>query len=181
MPACILYCERCGTQEVKSLNATDFGFLLAEGLVRVSCKPCGETTNWKLVLPPRPEPQPRRDPRPRRLLLIDDDRNTLQMLQMMLGSREYTVQAASSADEAINKLQTADFDVIISDIRMPGFDGRSLFRFLAVYMPECTSKIVFLTGDQSEKTLQFLKECGCPYSFKPIDLRQLQSCIRQVS
>ncbi len=181
MPVCILRCERCGQQQDRSLDSTEFGLMLANGQVPLRCSSCSDTTDWKLVVPPRPPPKVRRDTRPRRLLVIDDDRNTLQVLQMMLRSKEYLVESALSADEAIQKLQTADFDAIVSDIRMPGFDGQSLFRFLAVYLPSYTGKVVFLTGDQSEKTLRFLKECGCPYTFKPIDLRQLESCIRQVS
>ena len=34
----------------------------------------------------------------------------------------------------------SDFDVIVSDIRMPGFDGRNLFRFLSIYMPDYTGR-----------------------------------------
>ena len=180
MPACILYCERCGTQQVQPLKEADFGLLLSEGHVRAPCQPCKEATSWKLVLPPRREPEPRRDPAPRRLLVIDDDWNTLKVLQMMLRSEEYSVETAISADEAVQKLQTSDYDVIVSDIRMPGFDGRSLYRFLAVYLPVYSDKVVFLTADQSDKTLRFLQECGCPYTFKPIDLHQLQSRIREI-
>lgn len=180
MPACILYCEQCSTQEVKPLNETDFGFLLAEGMVRLACQPCKQVTSWKLVLPARREPQPRRDPKPRRLLVIDDDRNTLRVLQLMLRSGDYAVETAMSADEAVQKLQSSDYDVIVSDIRMPGFDGRSLYRFLAVYLPVYSDKVVFLTADKSEKTIRFLQECGCPYLFKPVDLRELQSRIREI-
>lgn len=179
MPACILCCDRCGTQQVKPLSDVDFGVLLAEGAARVPCLACNDTTAWKLVLPKRREPRTDQ-PKPRKLLAIDDDRNTLRMLQMMLRAEDYSVETAASPDEAIHKLQTSNFDVIISDIMMPGFDGRSLYRFLAVYLPAYTDRVVFLTGDQSERTLKFLKECGCPYTFKPIDLRTLQARISEI-
>ena len=180
MPACILYCERCSAQQTKPLPEADFALLLAQGVLRLPCEPCRETTSWKLLLPHRRAPRPRRQQKPRSLLVIDDDRNTLRILQMMLRSKEYKVETAVSADEAVQKLQTTDFDVIVSDIRMPGFDGRSLYRFLVTHLPDYTDKVVFLTGDQSEKTLRFLKECACPYTFKPIDLQQLQSRIREI-
>jgi len=180
MPACILYCERCGTQQVKPLSEKDFGGLLADGVVQVPCQPCREVTPWKLVLPRRREPKTRREPKPRRLLLIDDDRNTLQVLQLMLRTGDYVVETAISADEAVQRLQSSDYDVIVSDIRMPGFDGRSLYRFLAVYLPSYTDKVLFLTADKSDKTIRFLQESGCPYMFKPVDLKELQSRIREV-
>ena len=87
---------------------------------------------------------------------------------------------AEPANQALERLQTEDYDVIVSDIRMPGFDGRSLYRFLACFLPEYTSKVVFLTGDHSEKTLRFLRECNCPYSFKPIQLHELQERIAEI-
>ena len=181
MPACILFCEQCATEQVHPLDETNFALLLTEGAVQLRCEQCGQETSWKLALPRRREPQPRRESAPRRLLVIDDDRHTLQVLQMMLRSDDYVVETAISADQAVQKLQAADFDAIVSDIRMPGFDGRSLYRFLAVYLPNYTDKVLFLTADQSEKTLRFLQESGCPYLFKPIDLNQLQSRIREIS
>ena len=181
MPVCILYCETCQIRQDLSLDEAAFGLLLAEGHVTADCSVCKKETSWKLALPPRLPRGKRTDDRPPRLLIVDDDRNTLQVLQMMLGSRRYAVEPAVNADEAVNKLQTADFDAIISDIRMPGFDGPSLFRFLAVYLPQYTSRVVFLTGDQSERTLRFLRDCGCPYTFKPIDLKKLEDCIGQVT
>ena len=181
MPDCRLSCERCGTTESRSLQDAGFGELLAEGVVKIPCARCGEPTLWKLVLPPRQEPQPRSAKGPRRLLLIDDDPDTLRILQIMLRPEQYHVVTAESANQALERLQTEDYDVIVSDIRMPGFDGRSLYRFLACFLPEYTSKVVFLTGDHSEKTLRFLKECNCPYSFKPIQLHELQEKIREIA
>jgi len=181
MPACSLYCEHCGTQQSHLLNEADFGLLLAAGEVSFPCDKCQEKKIWKLVPPPGRDPQLRRAPGPLRVLLIDDDPATLQILQLMLRPHRYSVITASSADNAIHKLQTLDFDVIVSDIRMPEFDGRSLYRFLVIYLPEYAKKVVFLTGDQSEKTLRFLRECNCPSTFKPIDLEKLEACIQQVS
>ena len=179
MPGCLLYCERCGGQQVQPLGGPDFGLLLVEGVVEIRCPQCNENTRWKLVLLHRREPPKEQPPGPRRLLVIDDDPDTLRVLQKLLAA-EHTVETAISADEALDKLQTADFDVIIADILMPNFDGRSLYRFLAVYLPDYIDRVVFLTADRSEKTLTFLKESGCPYTFKPIDLPHLQACIREV-
>ena len=180
MPTCTLCCEGCGTQKSKTLSASEFAVVLANGKLWKGCSKCRQKTTWRLAVPPRPEPQVRRELGPRRVLVIDDDSNTLRILQLMLRPKDYTVTTAPSAEEAIAQLQTNDFDVIVSDIRMPGFDGQSLFRFIAAFLPSYARKVVFLTGDQSERTLRFLRECGCPYTFKPIDLAELQSLIREV-
>lgn len=180
MPVCTLCCEGCGTQKPKTVSESELAVVLANGKLWKGCAKCRHRTVWRLVLPPRPEPQVRRDAGPRRVLIIDDDPHTLRILQYMLRPQDYHVVTAVSAEEALAQLQISDFDVIVSDMRMPSFDGQSLFRFLAAFLPTYASKVIFLTGDQSEKTLRFLDECGCPYTFKPIDLAELQSLIREV-
>jgi CheY-like chemotaxis protein len=163
------------------LREADFGILLAEGKVKMPCPKCAEPTLWKLVFPPRPERPPQSEPRRRRVLLIDDDVDTLRILQIMLRPDQYSVVTAESASRAVELLQTQDFDVIVSDICMPGFDGRSLFRFLAIFLPDYVSRVVFLTGDHSDKTVQFLRESNCPYSFKPIHIPELQEKIQEIA
>jgi CheY-like chemotaxis protein len=183
MPDCGLTCERCGLNEMLPLRESDFGILLAEGKVKMPCPQCSEPTVWKLVVPPRPEPgeKSKSGRRPRRVLLIDDDVDTLRILQLMLLPDKYRVVTAESANRAIELLQTEDFDAIVSDIRMPGFDGRSLFRFLALFLPDYVSKVVFLTGDHSDKTVQFLRESNCPYFFKPIHIPELKEKIQEIT
>jgi CheY-like chemotaxis protein len=180
MPDCGLTCERCGLNEMLPLRESDFGILLSEGKVKMPCPQCDEPTVWKLVIPPRPAPAPKSQKHRRRVLLIDDDVDTLRILQIMLLPDKYSVVTAESANRAIELLQTEDFEVIVSDICMPGFDGRSLFRFLALFLPDYVSKIVFLTGDHSDKTMKFLRESNCPYSFKPIHIPELKEKIQEI-
>ena len=180
MPDCRLSCESCQTTEILPVEDSQFLELLSEGVVRAPCPRCGKTTRWKIALPPRAEVLETPSKRRRRLLLIDDDPGTLQVLQIMLRPEQYHVVTADSANQALERLQTEDYDVIVSDIRMPGFDGRSLYRFLAVFLPEYVDKVVFLTGDYSEKTLSFLRESNCPYTFKPIQIKELQERIQEI-
>jgi CheY-like chemotaxis protein len=180
MPDCGLSCERCRTIETRPLHEADFAILLAEGKVKMSCPQCGETTVWSLVFPPRPAPATQSSSRRRRVLLIDDEPDTLRILQILLRPPLYHVVTAESANQAIERLQTEDFDVIVSDIRMPGFDGSSLFRFLALFLPEYVSRVVFLTGDRSDKTMKFLRDSNCPYTFKPIQMPELQERIQEI-
>jgi len=63
-----------------------------------------------------------------KLLVVDDDESTRRMLQVALGQFGADVTAASSAGEAFEKLARGKFDVIVSDIGMPGEDGCSLMR-----------------------------------------------------
>lgn len=60
------------------------------------------------------------------VLLVDDDRDNLQILTVMLTERRATVQAAASAAEALKMLEWYRPDVLVSDLAMPGEDGYSL-------------------------------------------------------
>ncbi|MCU1428240.1 MAG: response regulator receiver protein, partial [Actinomycetia bacterium] len=65
-----------------------------------------------------------------RVLFVDDDANVLSGLRRMLrGMRfEWDMQFAASGEEAIALLRSKAFDVLISDMRMPGVDGLQLLR-----------------------------------------------------
>ncbi len=65
-----------------------------------------------------------------KVLLVDDDSDTLQILSVMLGESKATVQAASSVAEAMEMLQWFQPDVLVSDLAMPGEDGYSLIKKL---------------------------------------------------
>jgi CheY-like chemotaxis protein len=60
------------------------------------------------------------------VLLVDDDRDNLQILSVMLTERRATVQAASSVAEALEMLTWYKPDVLVSDLAMPEEDGYSL-------------------------------------------------------
>ncbi|MCW8091477.1 sigma 54-interacting transcriptional regulator [Alteromonas sp. ASW11-130] len=61
------------------------------------------------------------------LLLVDDDKSLLRLLTIRLEGEGYSVTAVEDGQSALRKLRSDDFDVVLSDLRMPGLDGLSLF------------------------------------------------------
>lgn len=61
------------------------------------------------------------------LLLVDDDKSLLRLLTIRLEGEGYNVTAVEDGQSALKKLQNDNFDVVLSDLRMPGLDGLSLF------------------------------------------------------
>ena len=61
------------------------------------------------------------------LLLVDDDKSLLRLLTIRLEGEGYNVTAVEDGQSALKKLQNSSFDVVLSDLRMPGLDGLSLF------------------------------------------------------
>jgi excisionase family DNA binding protein len=59
----------------------------------------------------------------KRILLVDDDRMVLRTITKLLTIYGYAVEPAESGEEAIEKIKRSDFDLLITDIRMPGING----------------------------------------------------------
>lgn len=64
------------------------------------------------------------------ILVIDDEKMTLRMLQMALESFGHQVETASSGEEGVAKFDAALFDVVITDMMMPGMDGKGVARYI---------------------------------------------------
>lgn len=64
---------------------------------------------------------------PPHLLLVDDDKSLLRLLTIRLEGEGYVVTAVEDGQAALRKIQSEAFDVVLSDLRMPGLDGLSLF------------------------------------------------------
>ncbi len=61
------------------------------------------------------------------VLLVDDDESLLRLMAIRLKGEGYNVQCAGGGKEALRLINTQNFDVVLSDLRMPGLDGLSLF------------------------------------------------------
>jgi len=61
-----------------------------------------------------------------RILVVDDDRPFLSTLQEMLAESGYTVETAGDGTAAYRKLQSAPFDMVLTDLHMPGMSGLEL-------------------------------------------------------
>lgn len=176
MPFAWTECQTCRSKR-RAYFTLDELSQLAEGAPSLRfCAFCHVPTQWAAVQPPPPpdEPLPAARPAGPTVLLIDDDEDILAVLRRVLVSRKFHVEAADSARGALAKMVNESFDVVLSDIHMPGFDGQKLFLFIVEYMPEYRQRVMFLTGDtESPDVQEFLRRSGCPYVYKPLDFEQL--------
>lgn len=81
------------------------------------------------------------------LLIVDDEPDILESLEEMFkyeSGLEIDVYAAKSASVAVRLLEKIKFDVVMTDIKMPGMNGIELFRLIKENWPKC--RVIFLTG-----------------------------------
>ena len=102
-----------------------------------------------------------------RILLVDDDSAVLSMTERVLKRAGHEVVACSSGDQALATLAKFEFDVMVSDIQMPGISGLKLLR--AVRDHDLDLPVVLVTGNPDVKTAADAVEYGAfRYLIKPV-------------
>jgi CheY-like chemotaxis protein len=113
----------------------------------------------------------------RKILIVDDEAEIRDILAEILAGAQHRVAAVSSGREALERMAAERYDVILTDIRMPDLDGRTLYREIERRWPEQAARVVFVTGDSLASTLhEFAHECGRPViekPFVPTDVRRV--------
>lgn len=113
---------------------------------------------------------------PARLLLVDDEQPFLHSTAALLRREGYECDCASDADEASAALSRGGYDLLITDLRMPGNDDLQLLKQSAARFP--SMPIVVLTGYPSLPTaVEALRLSVCDYRTKPLGFRDLLQCV----
>jgi two-component system response regulator HydG len=108
----------------------------------------------------------------KRLLLVDDDSTAMELIQELLGPHDIDVEFSNSFDEAVEKLQQYNFQVIVSDIKMPGKSGVDLLDFCVRQYPEIP--VIMLTGYATiQSAVEALKKGAFDYLSKPVQIEAL--------
>ncbi len=129
-----------------------------------------------------PEPAPTAATGRLAVLVVDDEPSLREALLRFLQRRNMHGEGVADGWEAIRLLEQRNFDVIISDVRMPGMSGREFLERLRRDRPELLGRLVFSTGDAfTSETATLLKESGVPTVAKPFDFAVLERVVREVA
>jgi CheY-like chemotaxis protein len=115
------------------------------------------------------------------ILVVDDEPTLISALTHLLGRDGATVETAADGQEALTRLQTRAYDVILCDLRMPALDGATFYAHLTQQYPALRQRVIFLTGATVEAdSMAFLAACGQPWLTKPCTITAVRSALRQV-
>lgn len=122
-----------------------------------------------------PEPGSPNLPRPR-VLVVDDDVAMTQAYARVLGSVAASVSRATDAAEALARLSSEPFDVVVSDLQMPGVSGIEMLR--VVRERDLDLPVIFVTGVASLESAAAAVELGAfRYLQKPVEAETLRSVV----
>ncbi|MEE9291558.1 MAG: ATP-binding protein [Acidobacteriota bacterium] len=116
-----------------------------------------------------------------RILLVDDEPSILDVIGDTLRMDGHQVEVTTNGASALEKIRQETFDVIVSDLKMPGMGGRELFQKLGELDAALSRRVIFTTGDlASPDTLAFLEGTGNPYLQKPFDLNVVRRTVQEL-
>ncbi len=113
----------------------------------------------------------------KRILFVDDEKQILRALKRLFVSSDYEVHFAESGEKALQLIESNDFDLLVTDIRMPEMDGLELLRQVKSESP--LTLRVALSGYTDNKKIYSALEDNLAklYLFKPWDNKELTSLI----
>ena len=111
------------------------------------------------------------------VLIVDDEKHTREGLQQAL-SDSYDVTVAASADEAFNLFEVQEFDVIVTDLRMPGKSGLKVID-KALVLPHRPAVIMMTAYGNVESAVEAMKRGAVDFLTKPVNIERLELLIQR--
>ncbi len=117
-----------------------------------------------------------------KVLVVDDEAAVREALHAQLRSMGASVSIAAASEEALKRIEQEQFDVVLTDVRMPNGSGLDLHRRIAKSHAELASRVVFMTGDfANEDLLADIETRGNRLLEKPFTSDELSSTLRAVA
>jgi len=111
------------------------------------------------------------------ILIVDDDDVIRDTLDELLSS-EYRCETSETAEKALDKLAAASFDVVLTDISMPGLNGLELLQRVLELYPE--TPVIIISGISDQEHAEELIELGAfEYLLKPFRLEVVEQSVKR--
>jgi two-component system NtrC family sensor kinase len=118
--------------------------------------------------------------RGKRILVVDDEQYILDFFVEVFRAVPMLVDTANDGHVAMQKMQNSDYDLIVTDFKMPQMSGRDLFNWIKEHRPHLATRIVFVTGDTvSLETRSFFEDNHNRYLAKPFKIEEVKEVIQQ--
>ncbi|MBX7098200.1 MAG: sigma-54 dependent transcriptional regulator [Myxococcaceae bacterium] len=114
----------------------------------------------------------------RTVLVVDDEAAIRHVLTLVLSDKGYEVRAVADGEEALRELTSRQYDVVISDVRMPKVDGLTLLKAAQTHWPETTVLVMSAYGSQ-EQALEAVSAGAFDFLQKPFKPEEVLLLLRK--
>jgi DNA-binding NtrC family response regulator len=125
----------------------------------------------------RPAPHSSKNPR---ILIVDDDAGQRSLLDSFLKGQGFETETVSSGEQALQALEKAHFQMVISDVRMPGMSGLETLRRVRQKAAELPVLLVTAYADIRDAVVA-MRDGAVDYLTKPIDLDEFLAAVRKAT
>ncbi len=112
-----------------------------------------------------------------RILIVDDELSMREFLAILLEREGYMTDQAENAESALNMLGSTVYDLVISDVNMPGLDGLALLKMVKKVAPE-TAMLLITAFSTSEQAVEAMKLGAYDYIPKPFKVEEIKVLVR---
>jgi DNA-binding NtrC family response regulator len=113
------------------------------------------------------------------ILIVDDDISHTKLLKKVL-DREGEVDVVFHGEDGLKMLSNKDYDLVVSDIDMPGMDGLTFYLHAIQRHPAIKEKFLFMTGDASPERLKFFQDHGIDHFLKPSSVNDIRIAAKRI-
>jgi CheY-like chemotaxis protein len=116
-----------------------------------------------------------------RILVVDDEDNLRDVLVEVLRRDGHEVDSAGDGDEGLRRAEAQRYDLLITDLRMPGLEGPELYRAVRARYTDDPPRVIFMSANTGiEEYATFLAGTGEPALEKPFNLADMRQVVLQV-
>ncbi len=113
-----------------------------------------------------------------KVLIVEDDKKMNQGLVHIISKEGYIVESVDSGEKALEKINNTQFDLVISDLKLPGIDGMELLKAIKKYDINILFVIITAYGTV-DTAVSAMKEGAEDYILKPFDMEELRLVIKK--
>ncbi len=115
---------------------------------------------------------------PRKMLIVDDETIIRDLMKRYFTRKNYIVSVASNAHDALMLFQKAKFDIVVTDIKMPDYDGKWLLKQILSEDPNMA--VLMITGvDDTKEAVDCLRLGAYDYIIKPFDTEEIRIAVER--
>lgn len=117
---------------------------------------------------------------PQRVLLVDADPGVRRTIDTLFASEGHHVETVADANEALRRLASERYELVIADARAAVSAGESFVTSYFAADPEARNRTILLTADVREETETWLRQLGVRFFRKPFRVRELRAAAREI-